>query len=126
MKLTLKSVLRSVLWSHAFGVSLLVLLSCIAMLLSYPSESVRLVGVLSLALGSAFLGLALRGRGASLPDALLGGLLYALPPIVLSLFWAKESVGMGYRLVLIAVILALSVLPSWLFKKKKKYRRIRR
>ena len=126
MKLSFKSIIRSVVLSHVVGVLLLALLSCVAMMLSYPSESVRLVGVLSLSLGGAFLGLWLRGQSAALSDALLGGILYAALPLILSLFLAEDGVGFGYRLVLVAVTALLSVLPTWLFKKKRKYRRIRR
>ncbi len=126
MKLSVKNIFCSVLFSHIFGMALLILLSSVAMMLSYPSESVMLVGVLSLSLGGAFLGFYLRGRGAALPDALCGGFLYAGIPFVLSLFSSEKSVGLGYRLLLVAVTVLLAVLPSWVFKKKKKYRRVRR
>jgi len=126
MKLSFKSVFFSVLVGHTVGVIVLVLLSCTAMMLSYPSESVMLVGILSLALGSAFLGFYLRGQRCTLGDACLCGLVYAAIPFVLSLFLSGEGIGLGYRLILVAVTVMLSVLPSWLFRKKKKYRRVRR
>lgn len=125
MKLSFKGVFRSVLISHMVGMLLLALLSCTAMLLSYPSESVMLVGILSLSLGSAFLGFFLRGQKGTLADGFVCGVLYGSVPFVLSLFLSDGGMGLGYRLILFAVTVALSLLPSWLFKKKKKYRRIR-
>lgn len=126
MKLSFTDILRSVLLAHAVGLLLLVLLSCTAMMLSYPSQSVMLVGILSLSLGSAFLGFYLRGKSCALPDAFVCGALFAAIPLLLSLFLSGGGMSFGYRAILFGVAALLSVLPSWLFRKRKKYRRVRR
>ena len=126
MKLGFKGVFRLVVFAHVVGIAVLVLLSCVAMFFSYPSECVILVGVLSLSFGAVFLGFYFRGQGASFLDSLLGGALYTVVCMITSLFSKGEGLSIGYRFILLAVSFALILLPSRCFKKKKKYRRIRR
>ena len=126
MEISMKRVFQSVVLGHLVGMGLLVLLSCTAIMLSYPSKSVMIVGILALSLGAAFIGFYLRGKGASVMESLLSGGIYALIPFVVSLFGKGEILTFGYRLILVLVMVLLAVMPGWLFHKRKKRRRATR
>ena len=126
MGISVKRIVKSVLWGHTVGLAMLILLSCVAMMLPYPSKSVTVLGVLSVSLGSIFLGFYQRGKQAVLSEAIVSGALYGLIPLIVSLFGKGEQFAIGYRLTLALVAILLAVLPSWLFKKRKKRRRVSR
>ena len=126
MKLSFKGVLQSVAMAHTVGILLVVLLSCVAMLLMYPSESITLIGILSSSLGSACLGMYLRGMRCTVVDALVCGLIYGGILLLGSFVLSGDGMKISYRMILFGVMIILAILPSWLFKKKKKRRRIRR
>lgn len=123
MGISVKRIGLSVLMSHLVGMVLLILLSCIALMLPYPVNTTKIIGILAFSFGAAFLGFRLRGKEIGAPEAILSGALYGGVTLISSLFGKGEATGVSYRLILFAVSVLLAVLPLWLFKKRKKRKR---
>lgn len=126
MKGSFIGVVKHVFLGHCVGLAVLGLLSCAAMMLPYPSESVMLSGLLPLMVGAFFMGIFEKREGVMLTEAIAAGIVYAILPLTVSLFGKGELFSLGIKLLLSAVALMLSLIPSLCFHKKKKRRRVTR
>lgn len=126
MSFSIKRAVIHAIWGHVFGFSFILLLSCAAMMLPYPSEATVVAGLLPQVFAALSFGLIERRAGVLLKEAILTGAIYGASLFVVSCFGVGAFFSLGMRGLLSGLPILISLVPSLFFHKKKRRRRMRR